>query len=335
MPLIDELSCKKELKSPLVDIFLPIEDFLLRVDREIVERLKTGIPIMDNSSSHIFRRGGKKIRASLVILSSGLKGNIPEDIVNLAGVIEIVHGASLIHDDIIDQALLRRGDLTVSKKWGDRVAVLTGDYMFIKALEVAFHEDFSKHYPEIISVALDMIKGELYQIEYSNIDLMNKEHYYNIIELKTARFMGNCARVGGSKAGMTDEECDNLYEFGLNLGLAFQVVDDTLDYIDDKVSGKDSGNDYFEGKITLPYLYLFEVATETEKELLIECAKSPDRKNWTKVKQKIEKYNAIKYSLGIAEEYISKAKPYLDIFPSSLYRDKLLELADYFIDREF
>lgn len=326
---------QKKVKSALKDIFKPIEDYLLRVDSEVIEKLKTGIPIMDNSSSHIFRRGGKKIRASLIILSSGLKGQIPEDIVNLAGAIEIVHGASLIHDDIIDQALLRRGDLTVSRKWGDKVAVLAGDYMFIKALEVAFHEDISKHYQEVISVALDMIKGELYQIEYSNIDLMNKEHYYNIIELKTARLMGNCARIGGTKSNMSDEECDSLYGFGLNLGLAFQIVDDTFDYVDDKISGKDSGNDYFEGKITLPYLYLLEAASEYEKQMLIECAKTPNKENWIRVKEKINKYDAVKYSAGIAEEYISKAKPYLDIFPPSIYKDKLLDLADFFVEREF
>ncbi len=247
------------LKIRLAEILKPIEPYMGRVDEEIRERMRTGISLIDESAMHSFKRGGKKIRAALIILCSGLKNNVPDDVVEVAASAEIVHAATLIHDDIIDESNYRRGDLTVARQFGNRVAVLVGDYLYTRALEVAVGNDRLDLFPIMVAATKDMVKGELYQIEYSSVEKINKEHYYQIIEMKTARFMAACAKLGGVKAGLTDEESDRLYQFGLNLGFAFQIVDDTLDVVDtDGITGKDSGNDFLNGKITLPFLHLLE-----------------------------------------------------------------------------
>jgi octaprenyl-diphosphate synthase len=324
------------LKLSLEDIFKPINSHLKRVDQAIPEILNTKIPLMDVSSLHLYKKGGKKIRAAIVILSSGLNGEIPDDVIDIAAAVEIFHGATLIHDDIIDQAFLRRGNITVSSEWGSKVAVLIGDFMHVRALQTILHNGKSLLVDELLAAALDMFKGEIYQIEYSNIDVINKEHYFKIIELKTAIFMGTCAKLGAMKAEMQDKERDYLYQFGLNLGRAFQIIDDTFDYVEEQnVTGKDAGNDFRNGKITLPFIYLLESASKEEKEMLINSIKNPSPETWDKVKLMIKKYNAVGYSMEAAEGYLQKALPFLDTFPSSLYKEKLIDLAGFLIDREY
>ncbi|MBN2401080.1 MAG: polyprenyl synthetase family protein [Spirochaetes bacterium] len=323
------------LKVSLEDIFKPIDSHLKNVDEAIPEILKTKIPLMDMSSLHLFKKGGKKIRASLVILSSGLNGEIPNDIIDIAAAVEIFHGATLIHDDIIDQAFLRRGNVSVSSEWGSKVAVLIGDFMHVRALQTILGNGKSLLVDELLAAALDMFKGEIYQIEFSGIDVINKDHYFKIIELKTAIFMGTCAKLGAMKAEMPDKERDNLFQFGLNLGRAFQIIDDTFDYVEEDIIGKDTGNDFRNGKITLPLLYLLETISNEEKEMLINSIKSPSEEAWDKVKLLIKKNKAIGHCMDIAEGYMKKALPFLDAFPASVYKEKLVDLAGFLIDRVY
>ncbi len=325
-----------KVKPSLEDIFKPIDKYLKRVDQAVPEILNTRIPLMDVSSLHLFKKSGKKIRASLVIFSSGLMGEIPDDITDIAAAVEIFHGATLIHDDIIDQAFLRRGNITVSSEWGSKVAVLVGDFMHVRSLQTILKNGKSLLVDELLAAALDMFKGEIYQIEFSNIDVINKDHYFKIIELKTAIFMGTCAKLGAMKADMPDEDRERLFQFGLNLGRAFQIIDDTFDYVEEQnVIGKDAGNDFRNGKITLPFLYLLETVSGDEKDMLINSVKNPSNETWANVKSLIKKYNAIRYSMNVAEEYLQKALPFIDAFPPTLYKDKLTDLAGFLIDREY
>ena len=322
--------------ATLQEIVKPVKPYLERVDEEIRKKLMTGIPLLDETALHLFKRGGKKIRASLIILSSGLKNEIPDDIIEIAAAAEIVHGASLIHDDIIDQSTLRRGDLTISKKWGNKIAVLAGDFMYTKALEIYIGEDRFDLFPTILAAALDMIKGEIYQIEYSNIDIINKEHYFKIIELKTARFMAICAKIGAVKGNMSDEESDILYNSGLNMGYAFQIVDDTLDFMDDfEYPVKDTGSDFLSGKITLPFLHLIENSDKEEKDLLTDFARNPDIERWEIVKQKIKSSKTFDYCIRIARNYIDTAIKYLDFFPSTIYKEVIINLSNFLVERKY
>lgn len=327
---------QKKVKTDIREILKPIDPLLKRVDDEIREKLNTGITLLDESALHLFKRGGKKIRAALIILCSGLKGRVPEDIIEIAAAAEIVHGATLVHDDIIDQSLMRRGEPTVARKWGNKVAVLAGDFMYTRALEVAVGEQRQDLFPVMVAATKDMVKGELYQIQYSGINVISKEHYFRIIELKTARFMAACAKLGAVKAGLSDEDSDRLYEMGLNLGYAFQIVDDTLDLADEQEStGKDAGNDFLDGKITLPFLHLLESSTEEERKTLRDFFRSPDREKWETVKRKMQDSGSAAYCIETARGYVRKAVSCLDLFPPSLYKDMLLDLANFFVERNY
>ncbi len=327
---------QKRLKSDLARILEPIEPYLKKVDDQIRQRLSTGVPLIDESALYLFEGGGKKIRASLLILSSGLKAEPSDDAVDLAAAAEIVHCASLIHDDIIDQSSLRRGVPTVSRKWGSTVAVLVGDYMYTTALRVAVGEGARSMFPVLVAATSDMVKGELYQLEYSGIDRIDKRHYFTIIELKTARFMAACMKMGGAKGGFSDEESDILYNAGLNLGFAFQIVDDALDVMDDSsTTGKDGGNDFMEGKVTLPFLHLMEIVDGDERSKLTECAKNPTPEGWEYVKKRIREAGAVEYSLEVALGYNRKLIDSMGMFPSSPYRDIILNLSKFLVERNY
>lgn len=327
---------QKKAKVTLEEILCPIDTYLQKVDDAIPRILLEGIELIDDGTLHLFRRKGKKIRASLVILCSGLNNEITEEIVDIAAAVEIVHGASLVHDDIIDQAFLRRGLKTISKEKGNKIAVLIGDLMYIRALQVIMNDRSGLFAPDVVGAVHDMIKGELYQMEFSNIDSINREHYFNIIKYKTAIFMGTCAKLGAMKAGMDGDSIFSLYNLGFNIGNAFQIVDDTLDYVEkEDKTGKDPGNDFRDGKITLPFIYLLENTTDEEKQLLTDCAKNPDKNSWFILKELIDKYKTIDYCLRTAEEYVKKALFNLENFPPSIYKDKLFEMANFFIDRDY
>ncbi len=327
---------QEQLKTNLNEILKPIEHYLARVDEEITIKMKTGIPLIDESGSHLFKKGGKKIRASLVVLCSGLKSAVPDDVIEVAAAAEIVHAATLIHDDIIDEANLRRGDVTVSRKWGNRVAVLVGDYLYTRALEVAVGLSRLDLFPVMVAATRDMVKGELYQIEYSNIDAINKDHYNTIIELKTARFLAACAKLGGMKAGMGAEDCESLYSFGLNLGFSFQIIDDTLDVVDSlNITGKDSGNDFINGKITLPFLHLLETVSEREREHLVLCAKNPTAEKWNEVRGRIINSGALEFCVKESKGYAEAALRYLDPFPDSQFKKIIIDLAQFLLERNF
>ncbi len=320
----------------LKDILRPIDSYLKAVDGIIAEKLKTGIPLIDKCAAHLFARGGKKIRASLIILCSGLKSEVPDDIPEIAAAAEIVHAATLVHDDIIDHSFLRRGEVTLSRKWGNKIAVLMGDYMYTKALQVAVGQERMDLFPELIAATCEMVKGELYQIQYSGIDAINKDHYFTIINLKTARFFSACARIAGVKAKLPDDECEILSQFGLNLGYAFQIIDDTLDIVDDRETiGKEGGNDFLDGKITLPFLHLLELSGEKEREMYRAHARKPDREKWETIRQQIIDSGSLEYCVDVAREYMERSMSYLDYFPASPFKNIILDLSHFLIARTY
>jgi octaprenyl-diphosphate synthase len=323
------------MKLDLKSILEPVSGYLDEVDSDIKEKLTTGVPVIDNTSLHLFIKGGKKIRAALVILAGGLKGTPADRIVEVASATEICHAATLVHDDIIDKSILRRGDITVSEKWGNKVAVLAGDFMYTKALDTIVSIGKPEMFPVIVEATRDMVKGELYQLQYSAVDLINREHYFNIIELKTARFMGACTKLGGQMAGFSGELCERLFSFGLYLGYAFQIVDDTLDVIDDTITGKDTGNDFMDGKVTLPFLHMLENMDEEKRTQFRDMAANPGREKWEIVKNELKNSGSIEHSIEMAREYIVKAGELLGEFPESEYRDTLLRIGSFFIDRSF
>jgi octaprenyl-diphosphate synthase len=336
MPIDIRLTAAPRMEQDLKKILAPLSEALERVDREIKKRLEFGIPIIDRSAMHLFAGGGKRIRASLVILTSGLKTRSPEGIIELAAATEIIHAASLIHDDIIDQSLFRRGNITVPQKWGNKVAVLVGDFMYSIALNIAIQDGNIALFPLMVSGTKDMIMGELFQLQYSDIESIKKEHYLSIVELKTARFMGTCARLGGTKSNLSEVDCKDLYDFGLNLGFAFQIIDDTLDILHNPSQiGKDAGSDLKDGKITLPILNLIEQGGSEDLDRLKNYSEKPDAAEWEKIKNRLIESGAIAQSIHFAGTFIDKARDILNKFPDSPFRKILFELSDFLRSRKY
>ena len=320
----------------LKEIIYPLEESLNRVDDSIIKQLQTGIPLLDDAALHLFLRGGKKIRASLVLLTSGIYNKTPDGIVELAAAAEIVHAATLVHDDIIDQAILRRGDISVSKKFGEKVAVLSGDYMYTVGLNAAIDYGTPDIFPVMVSGTSDMVKGELYQLQYSNISSINEEHYYNIIELKTASFMGTCAEIGAIMGGLSGDERKDIKLLGIKIGLAFQIIDDMLDIVKSSDStGKDSANDFLDGKITLPFIYFLNTLSEAKKDEIVRLMEHPDMENWEEIKKQIIESGGVEYSEKAAEKLVDDSIAILKKFPSSKNREILEEIAIFITDRDF
>lgn len=324
------------MSDSLKNILAPLSVHLERVDQSIKKHLETGVPIIDSSAMHLFSKGGKKIRASLVILSAGLRGEISERVIDLAAAVEIIHAASLVHDDIIDKSFLRRGDLAVHSKYGDKVAVLAGDYMYSTAVNIAVRNSSEKILESISNSTKEMVKGELYQMEYSNIDKISEEHYYNIIDRKTGRLMASSAYIGAVEAGCSDGECDALYNMGLELGYAFQIVDDTFDFSDSSdVTGKDIGNDFRDGKITLPFIYILKNGTPGERDYIRKFSQSPDDADWESIKRMIRSSGAFSFSLSRAKEYAESAKKRIEIFDNSDNKGIIEDLISFVVERDY
>ena len=317
-------------------ILSPLTPELEQVDRRIAAHLETGVPVVDKSAMHLFSSGGKKIRASLVLLSSGLRGPVPDGAIDLAAAVEIIHAASLVHDDIIDKSYMRRGNISVPGKYGNKVAVLAGDYMYSAAVNIAVRNNDSRILDAIAGATKEMVKGELYQIEYSNLNNITEERYYAIIERKTARLMAASCRIGGLKAGYGEGECNALYEAGLNMGYAFQIIDDTFDFAESSdVTGKDVGNDFKDGKITLPFIYILEKGTTAQKEALGRFAEDPDSADWDGVKELVRSSGAFEYSVGVAVKYAGVARDKLSIFADSKYLDIIRSIIDFIVERNY
>ena len=317
------------------EILSPVEPYLRAVDEDIKLKLRTDVPLINDGAMHLFKSGGKMVRAALVILSSGLKGPVPDKTVMIAGAAEIVHAATLIHDDIIDKAFLRRGDISVSEKWGNKVAVLVGDFMYTTGLDIVVCDGNPALFPVIVAGTSDMVQGELYQLQYSNIDSINEEHYFKIIELKTARFMAACVKLGAVKASCPQKECDELYSFGLNLGMAFQIIDDMLDFTSiGSDTGKDASNDIIDGKITLPLLYLINRSTPEDSKAVMEFCRNPNLESMPDIIKRLENSGAFEFCREKATVYINNALEILSPYPESKFKNVLIELAHFFLYRK-
>lgn len=324
------------MKTDLIKILHPLQKYLNRVEDEIKVQLYTGIPSIDEPARYLFRQGGKRIRASIVLLTSGLSGEISDNTISIAAAVEIIHAATLIHDDIIDQSLLRRGNDSVPHKWGNKISVLLGDYLYTLALNIALRDGDTNLFPVMVEGTREMVKGELYQLQYSNLEEINRDHYFTIIELKTARFMAACAKLGAIMGGFGSGDCEKLYQYGLNLGFAFQIIDDTLDLLEDNSSlGKDIGNDLKSGKITLPFIFLLEDPRYNARPLLQKYRETEDVGLWLEIKNQLGGSSAIDLSIRSAKDYVSGALDMLGAFPDSRYREMLVELSNFFINRDF
>jgi octaprenyl-diphosphate synthase len=327
-----------EKSSPdLAQIFEPIRADLESVDREFGRQVQSQVELIPKIGQYIQTSGGKRIRPAVLLMAARLAGYKGDRAVLFAAVIEFIHTATLVHDDIIDDSVLRRGRLAVHSRWGNDVTVLLGDYLYIKSMAMALTHDTLEIVRVLCDVTLRMIEGELYQLtKNGDADIVEDEHF-DIIRRKTAYLFGGCGQIGGMLGTVTPEQEQALQEYGFNLGIAFQLVDDLLDFTGDaKALGKPIGADLREGKMTLPLIHLLQQNDEVGERIIrdIIASRSATEEQWDELMRILNTHRSIDYAYRRAVEYAERAKRPLNTFPPSSERDALLALPDYVLSRD-
>jgi len=321
--------------SELEKIKQPIEQELIRFDSYFKKHLKTNIPLLNLVIKYLLSIKGKQMRPILVFLSAKLFGEPTQSTYNAAALIEILHTATLIHDDVVDDSYERRGCFSINAIWKSKVAILLGDYLLAKGMLLSLN---NKEY-ELLEIVADAVKqmseGELMQLKNSRRTHITQDEYFEIIRKKTATLISCCSACGAKSVGMPDDTVLKMRQFGENLGIAFQIRDDLLDYQPHNISGKPIGNDIKEKRLTLPLIYAIEHAEIQDKKKLLRLMNNSDKLSF-KLKEVwnfVEKYNGLDYAKQKMNEYASLAQHELDQFSSGIIKDSLNQFVEYTILR--
>ena len=334
-PLSD--TAQKPAAADLARIFEPIREDLEAVEREFVRHIQSRVALIPEMGRYIQKSGGKRVRPAVLLMASRLSGYQGDRGVLYASVVEFIHTATLVHDDIIDGADLRRGRLAVHSRWGNDITVLLGDYLYIKSMAMALTYDSLEIIRQLCDVTLRMIEGELFQLtKAGDVDITEDEHF-EIIRRKTAFLFGGCAQIGGMLGSVSPEKETALREYGFNLGVAFQLVDDLLDYTADQAAlGKPIGGDLREGKVTLPVIYLLQRGGAEADGLIrsVVADRAVSAEQWRDIRRLLQEHRATDLAYERAVEYAERAKACLGVFPASRERDALAALPDYVLSRD-
>jgi octaprenyl-diphosphate synthase len=334
---LSDTAQKLPVTADLAQIFEPIRADLDRVEQEFARHIQSRVALIPEMGKYIQKSGGKRVRPAVLLMAARLSGYTGDKAVLNASVVEFIHTATLVHDDIIDGADVRRGRLAVHSRWGNDITVLLGDYLYIKSMGMALTQDSLEIVRLLCDVTLRMIEGELYQLTKSgDVDITEDEHF-EIIRRKTAYLFGGCAQIGGVLGKIGKEHEQALREFGFNLGIAFQVVDDLLDYTADETAlGKPVGGDLREGKVTLPIIYLLQRGGEEADRLIrtVVTDRAVSKEQWRDIVRLLREHGTPDMAYAKALEYATRAKSVLDVFPPSRERDALVALADYVLSRD-
>jgi octaprenyl-diphosphate synthase len=318
------------------DVFSAYKDGLQQVEKYINEYVTSEIKLIPEVAHHLIDSGGKRFRPLLLLISSGICGYRGDQRFPMAAAMEFIHTATLLHDDVIDQAIIRRGKTSANNVFGNAVSVLVGDFLCFKSFRLLTEAGNLDILQLISRIAYIMSEGEVFQlIKRGDINL-TEEEYLTIIEKKTAVLISAACATGAILGSASPEKIDALSQFGKNIGMAFQITDDTLDYTGkEQEFGKSIGKDLEEGKITLPLIFAIKQSTEEEKDKIKEIIirKKSSQKAAREILRLIKKYNGIDYSLLYAEKFIKDAQIQLNVFPECAEKDQLNAVAGYILSR--
>jgi octaprenyl-diphosphate synthase len=321
--------------SELNQIKKPIAGELASFEKYFHGVMKTNIPLLNLVINYLLRRKGKQMRPILVFLTAKLMGNPNPSTFTAAALIEILHTATLIHDDVVDESNERRGFFSINALWKSKVAVLLGDYLLAKGLLLAVN---NKEY-ELLNIVAEAVKemseGELLQLKNSRKHSITREEYYEIIRKKTATLISCCSACGAKSVGMPDETVHEMKLFGEMLGMAFQIKDDLLDYQINSFTGKPLGNDLREKKLTLPLIYALEQAEKPERNRILRIISHPARNQYRfdEVLRFVEQNGGIEFARNQMNEYCIQALKKLDSYQTGDVKTALHEFVDYTILR--
>lgn len=320
--------------SKIKEIQFPIAQEMEEFEKKFRQFMKSNVYLLDKIMGYIVKRKGKQMRPMFVFLSAGVHGKINESTYRGAALIELLHTATLVHDDVVDDANYRRGFFSINALWKNKIAVLVGDYLLSRGLLLSIdHGDFDLL--KIVSEAVrEMSEGELLQIEKARKLDITEDIYYDIIRQKTASLIASCCGVGSRSVNDDVDLSLRMKLFGEKVGMAFQIKDDLFDYGSQQI-GKPTGIDIKEKKMTLPLIYALNNAEKSEKKHIIKLIKNKSEENATvkEVINFVSSKNGIAYAEEVMENYHQEAIAILKEFPESSYRTSLEELVKYTIER--
>ena len=322
--------------SIISEIKYPIKEEMKLFEKKFKNSLQSKVPLLDRIMHYIIKRKGKQMRPMFVFLTSKMFGEMNEKCYRAASLIELLHTATLVHDDVVDEANLRRGYFSVNALWKNKIAVLVGDFLLSKGLLLSVeNEDFDLL--KIVSSAVkDMSEGELLQIEKARRLDIKEEIYFEIIRKKTAVLISSCCACGASAMNESEETIEKLAIFGEKVGIAFQIKDDLFDYTQSKLIGKPTGIDIREQKMTLPLIYTLNTVDKKTRGEIINTVKN-HHKNEEKVAeliQLVKNTGGLEYAEKVMLEYQKEALMLLESLPENEARKSLQKLVKYVIDRE-
>lgn len=355
-----------EITDELAQIYSPIKEELQAVERRLYALVPDDLEPISTVEKYVFDNGGKRLRPALVLLSARavhFPASLSDQIINFATAAEMIHTATLIHDDLLDGSVLRRGHRTINSRWGNEIAILLGDHLYLKATELLTSEDtlnlngygdstrIHKASNLMLQTAARIFKGEILQYRKRGKLSTTEKDYFTVIESKSASFISSCCTIGALLNGCPDaDEC--LASYGFNLGIAFQIKDDILDLMgDEKKIGKAVGSDLRDGRLTLPIIHLMMNINNGDKEYLESVLKSSvkesrrqnfqvfkhngfDKRQLRRIRKLLLNYGSIDYSINVAHNFAQKARKGLETLPDSNAKQSLVSLADQVINRD-
>ncbi len=322
--------------SVIRDIKRPIQEEMLHFESKFKEAMRSPVPLLDKIMHYIIKRKGKQMRPMFVFLTGKLFGEVNDSTYRAASLIELLHTATLVHDDVVDDANIRRGFFSINALWKNKISVLVGDYLLSQGLLLSLD---NKEYDllQIVSKAVrEMSEGELLQIEKARKLDIEENVYFDIIRQKTATLIAACCACGASAAKQNEETIKKMHSFGELVGIAFQMKDDLFDYNDDSYIGKPTGIDIKEQKMTLPLIYTLTKADKKQKKFIINTVKNHNTNPQmvTKVIEMVRQSGGIGYTIEKMKEYQQKALSILKEMEENEARNSLEHLVNYVIERK-
>jgi len=319
------------------EIFDLIHDDLERVEKEISLETVASVEVVTQIGQYLQESGGKRLRPSLLLLASRLIGDGGESAIHLGAVVEIIHAATLVHDDVIDDARTRRGRPSANAQWGNHTSVLAGDWLYMEAFQVALRERNFHVLDLLIGLTQMMVEGELLQLERIGRIEVTEADCMELVDRKTACLFSVCAKLGALVAGADSQTEERLGDYAWNLGMAFQLVDDLLDFTSrEKVLGKPVGNDLREGKVTLPLVYALERASGEERRRVETILRDGnyDRVPFPQILAMVERHGGIARVKERALAFTEKARRIINEFPDSPYQRALYSVTELITERD-
>lgn len=306
-----------------------------QVNSLIIEQLHSNVPLVENIGHYIVDAGGKRLRPLLVLLTAGCLGEIKREHISLAAIIEFIHTATLLHDDVVDISSLRRGRPTANAKWGNAPSVLVGDFLYSRAFQLLVGLDNMLLMQLLADTTNTIAEGEVLQLTKAGDPSTSEAAYFNVIENKTAVLFAAAAQGAALLVGSNAAMNRKLYRYGLCLGVAFQLADDVLDYLGDPDKmGKNIGDDLSEGKPTLPLIVTLQHGSFADKTLITNAITQRDASNINVIVEAVKRCGALDYTLAKAKQYAADAEKELLGIGTSFYHDAMSELCRIAIERD-